>query len=160
MQHEIVDNFLPPEQFEIVRSFVVGANTAWYFQNRVGTLTDDSDYYFIHTLYHENKINSEHFAQIQPLLNLIDPKALLRIRALMYMGKPDLIEHAPHKDFPFSHKTCVFYINSNNGFTRLSDGTKVESVANRALFLDGGELHNSATCTDQDRRLVLTINYF
>ena len=60
---------------------------------------------------------------------------------------------------PFPHKGFLFYVNTNNGFTILEDGTKVESIANRALFFDSSKSHKSTTCTDEDIRVNININY-
>ena len=57
------------------------------------------------------------------------------------------------------HQGLIFHINNNNGYTILEDGTKIESIANRAVFLDTSKPHQSTTCTDQDIRLNININY-
>ena len=33
------------------------------------------------------------------------------------------------------HKTSIYYVNSNNGFTRFKGGGKVKSVANRMVSI-------------------------
>ena len=38
-------------------------------------------------------------------------------------------------------KRDIYYINTNNGYTKLEDGTKVMSVANRLLLFDGSTSH-------------------
>ena len=86
--------------------------------------------------------------------------ALVRARALLYTNQGRQIVHEKHVDFKFPHKTAVFYVNTNNGYTEFEDGTKVESVENRIVFFDGSKPHNSSTCTDQKIRVVVSINYF
>ena len=156
----IVENFLPQEFFDGMVAQLSGGSFPWFFIDHVATPLDKSDAYYVHTLYSENRSNSDVFNSITPILDLIKPKALIRCRVLSYAGKDTLIEHARHVDYDFSHNTCILYLNTNNGFTRLEDGEKVMSVANRALFSDGSVMHNSSNCTDAPRRLVLTINYF
>ena len=57
------------------------------------------------------------------------------------------------------HEVMILYINTNDGYTVFEDGTKVESVANRALFFNGKFKHAGTTCTDQPIRVVLNFNY-
>jgi hypothetical protein len=157
---KIIDNFLNEEEFDIIKKTILGEDFPWFFIDSVGTPTDFSDAYFIHTFYQNFSFNSNFSTILQPLLKKLDVKALIRCRALRYVGKEKFIEHAKHTDFNFSHNVCVFYINTNNGFTRLHDGSCVNSVENRALISDGSMEHNSSNCTDTNSRLVFTINYF
>ena len=56
--------------------------------------------------------------------------------------------------------TSIFYINTNNGGTQFSDGTRVKSVANRLVKFDCSQEHASVSCTDEDRRVLINVNYF
>ena len=53
----------------------------------------------------------------------------------------------------------MFYFNTCDGYTKLNDGTKVESVANRALFFDPSIPHQSTNCTNAKARFNININY-
>ena len=55
--------------------------------------------------------------------------------------------------------TAVYYINSNNGYTKLIDQTIVLSEENKLLTFDSNIRHTGATCTDENVRIVLNINY-
>ena len=65
-----------------------------------------------------------------------------------------------HIDFDFSHKGAILYINSCNGYTKLEDGTKIDSVANRILFFDPSTPHCSTTTSDTTARFNINFNYF
>jgi hypothetical protein len=56
-------------------------------------------------------------------------------------------------------KTAILYLNANNGYTLLEDGTKIESVKNRLLIIDGNTFHTPINQTDTDTRLVLNYNF-
>ncbi len=157
---KIIDNFLSKEEFDIIKNTISREDFPWFFNSAVAVPTDYSDSYFIHTFYQNHSFNSGFSTILQPILKKLDVKGLIRCRALRYVGREKFIEHAKHADSNFSHNVCVLYINTNNGFTRLHDGTCVNSVENRALICDGGIEHNSSNCTDTSFRLVLTINYF
>lgn len=160
MKHTVVDNFLSDDQFEGIVNLIGGNMFPWFFGGAIAHEKDGSDFYFTHSFYEDHAVNSGSFKELRPLIDKIKPKALLRVRALQYIGRDKLLEHAPHTDFLFPHQTCVLYLNTNDGFTRLNDDTCVSSVKNRALFFDGSEVHNSTNCTSKQRRIVVTVNYF
>ena len=56
--------------------------------------------------------------------------------------------------------TSIFYVNTNNGYTKFEDGTKVESVANRMLTFPANMKHIGTSCTDEQTRVVINFNYF
>ena len=84
---------------------------------------------------------------------------LLRVKANMYPSTDKIFEHAPHVDYDYSVKGAILSLNTCDGFTRLEDGTKVDSVANRMLFFDSSRPHNSSTTTNVQTRINININY-
>jgi hypothetical protein len=50
-------------------------------------------------------------------------------------------------------------MNTNNGYTYFEDGTKAKSVANRLIKFDNVMYHSGTTCTDENQRVVININY-
>lgn len=57
-------------------------------------------------------------------------------------------------------KTCVLYLNRNNGGTKFKDsGEFVQSECNRAVIFPGHLQHAGVWCTDKKLRFVLNINY-
>ena len=71
-----------------------------------------------------------------------------------------VLEPSYHTDNSFNCTTAIFYLNTNNGYTKFKDGTKIESISNRAIYFDSDLMHFGSTCTDKDFRFVLNINYF
>jgi len=70
-------------------------------------------------------------------------------------------EQTWHTDWVIStpNKTCVIYLNDNNGYTEFKNGKKILSVKNTAIVFDSNIEHRGVPATD-NRRLVLNINYF
>ena len=56
--------------------------------------------------------------------------------------------------------TSIFYINTNNGYTKFKDGTKVESIANRMITFPANMEHCGTSCTDKNIRIVINFNYY
>ena len=159
-EFRIVDDFLPIQYFIPLREYMIGNSIPLFFRPRVADANDSSDSYFTHTFYKDNVPNSSDYPILEPVLERIDYKALIRARANLYVAKKELIEHARHTDFSYRHNTVILYINTNDGFTRLEDGTKIDSVANRAVFFEGSSLHNSTNCTNEPYRINIAVSYF
>lgn len=160
-EYKIIDNFLSDEEFKIIHDQVTDYRFAWYY-NSTTAYEDEKNTTpcFGHVLYNECNIYSNFYSVIKDIiLDKLNPKAIIRSKINMYVKTKTLVEHAWHTDYDFSHKGALFYINTNNGYTILEDGTKIESIANRMLFLDTSKNHKSTTCTDEDRRINLNINY-
>lgn len=158
--YTIVDNFLPEQDHKNILDVMSGRSFAWFVSTCVGDEYDLSDVYFRHSFF-EKQVVSDQFDLIRPILDRIPDmtQGIMRARGNFYSAKETLLEHAPHIDFKAKHKGCIYYVNDNDGFTRLADGTKIESVANRAVFFDPSELHNSTNCTKGRYRINVSINY-
>jgi len=53
-----------------------------------------------------------------------------------------------------------FYVNTNNGFTLLEDGTKIPSIANSFSCFPNTTLHTAVTQTDTEIRGVINFNFY
>ena len=62
------------------------------------------------------------------------------------------------KEWP-NLKIALFYLNTNNGYTILEDGTKIESIENRLAIFDNTVIHTDCSQTDTEGRLVLNIAF-
>jgi len=158
MSHKIIDNFLDKEPFKAIQKIFTSEYFPWYFNEKVNDF--DKETYFTHMIYNEFISTSPHFNTIINLVLRLQPKSLIRIKANLYLKTKKLITHAPHVDYPFSHKGAIFYLNTNNGKTILENGKKIDSVANRILFFDASKEHSSTSCTDEKRRLNINFNFF
>ena len=162
-KHEIIDNFLPKENFNIIKNLVFNSNFNWFYRPDVNFPGIDSSnmiFYFSHSFYetvpHSNAFNiiNEH------LLSFIKIKSLIRVKANMYPNQNLKKENGLHTDYDFPHKGAIFYLNTNNGRTILNNKTKIDSVENRILFFDPSIPHDSENCTNQKVRVNININYF
>ena len=158
--YKIIDNFLPKKLFKDIQKHVT-YSLPYYYINNVSDINNSKDgYHFNHYFFGNNKVQSQDFNKIiEPILSKIKYFSLIRAKANCYPSTSKIEVHGKHKDFPFPYKGLLFYINTNNGFTILNDGTKIASVENRALFFDTSKEHQSTTCTDKFVRLNININY-
>lgn len=104
---------------------------------------------------------SDFYSMVEPLLGKMNVRSLIRMKANLVTIGNEIEEHGFHTDVEFADaKTAVYYVNSNNGYTRFKDGTVVESVANRLVAFPASMEHTGTNCTDSKTRVVININYF
>ncbi len=160
MKYEIIDNFLKKEEFIKIKNLILNPDFPWYFNNYVSGENINDSFYFTHNFYKGYVANSNKIVLLNSIISKIQPKSIIRIKGNFYPQTHKIIEHGKHVDYHFEHKGFIFYINSNNGFTKLKDGTIIESIENRGLFFDPSIEHNSSTCTNEFGRININFNYF
>ena len=162
-KYKIIDNFLEYNDFIFLKSQIENNMFPWYYsgvlQNTAQSKIDAKyNFQFVHIFYREKTQNSSQFALLDNLIEKIQPKCLLKVKANLNPISDKIVEHGYHVDF-LNVTTCVFYVNTNNGYTKFKDGTVINSVENRAVFFDSNLLHTGTTVTDQPYRIVLNINF-
>lgn len=162
MSYEVIDNVLPPQIFEGIQNLFLSNTFGWFYQSAVTGQqhSELESFYFANHLYKDCMPQNDAFNVVVPILQLLKPKALIRIKTNLYPNMGREVINEPHADYEFSHCGAIFYINTNNGYTILEDGTKIESVANRLLKFDPSKPHQSTHCTDQKVRVNINFNYF
>ena len=181
MKYKIIDNFMPDDIFENLHELLLPSDgeefkdglimkptdkVPWYYmspdmvtgEHEKGT-ADWRLFYMIHLVYAHNAL-SPFYSTLAPHLSGLYIKALMRIKINMYPNTETIKEHGMHTDFSFSHKAAILSINTCDGYTKLEDGTKIDSVANRMLIIDGNNPHSSSTTSDRPVRINININYF
>ncbi len=170
---KVVDNFLDDEWFKVMQNNIVWNNDfPLFFTGNVenGYGVDDPaagepwQYYMTHMLYNDNVPKGNLFytisSSIFPLFSVdYNMKSLLRVKVNCYPSTAEIKEHRPHVDYKFKHTAAILSLNTCNGFTRLADGTKIDSVENRLLLFDGSIEHNSSTTTDAKGRYNINFNF-
>ncbi len=173
MDYQIYDNYLPEHEFRQLQYLMTSNMIPWYHfnfivSNKEAVFEDGGDasvYHaqFVHMFYAEHEPKSNFYKDILPLLNKIQPKALVRIKANLGPATPKRVRSGFHVDFddtPDNMKTAVFYLNNNNGSTLFEDGTEIESVENRLVVFDSKLQHTGVSCTDQKARYLINLNYY
>jgi hypothetical protein len=159
----VIDDFLDDADFKKIQEHLMGSWIPWAYNPAVLSDVDDPslyDFQFTHTFYKNHKPHSDLLPLLDPLMEKINPAAVLRIKANLIPCTSELVVQGMHKDVDnYLCTTAIFYINTNNGYTIFEDGTKVNSVANRFVAFDSNVMHAGTTCTDQKIRCVINFNY-
>jgi len=159
---KIIKNFLLKEDFLKLKNIFTGNTFPWF----MGTVLTNNCKHFqhFHIFYTDQKINSNYYDFMFPILKLINPFIILRIKVNLIMKGKKIIEHGMHTDFAEKVKDCtittgILYINSNNGYTKFENGKKILSEENKFIEFDGKLMHTGTNCTDEPFRIVINFNY-
>ena len=173
MDVKIIDNFLPEEEFEgLQNSIINNDNFPLYIQHSVAYESNNEEWkkkywnwYATHIVYDNDQIVSQDaFPAIQnlfvPRIKKVHPlRSLMRIKINFYPYTDRVREHPPHVDYDFDHYGAIFSLNTCNGFTRLKDGSKIDSVENRFFIFDSSQFHNSSTTSNAQSRYNINFNF-
>ena len=156
---EIIDNFLPEEEFKSIQSFMMGGEFRWFYANG-RAFVDDGEFHMTHMFFQpEVGLNSEHLDMWNTFMNKVEAKKCERIKANLTFKTPTIELGEYHSDYS-DIKTATFYINTNNGYTEFESGVRVSSVANRVCIFDSNLQHRGTTHSEGgNQRVVVNFNY-
>ena len=161
---KVIDNFLDDKNFEILENNIL-KNTyfPWFF-------SEYTDYKgekglnkgkYLHTFYEYNNQNSSYFKLLLPLIEKLKCISLIRIKIDSNSCTNKIIEGNYHVDYPHKSITAIYYLNTNDGYTKFKKNKKkINSVKNRMVIFDSDKEHLGTTTTNAKRRVVLNFNYF
>ena len=178
---KVIDNFLDKAIFNEMQEIIMGKSFPWYHYDqpvdnyfqwdfdktpqevRAEMKRVEGYWFMVNSLYDKQRVisgkNEASVSVLKPITSLLTVKELIRAKFNFYPYHNKLIEHTWHRDTDYTHKGCLLAFNTCNGYTKFKDGTKVESVENRALFFDPSIEHTSTNTTNAPRRVNLNINY-
>ena len=170
MKYKVIDNYLDEEYFDnLVTLFTDkekrgNLTMPWFFQSSIAydNVVEDKLFYMIHILWDGGELKSPFYQKLVPLLEklgVMRSSCLIRAKANLYPNTEILHEHPMHIDYKFSHSAALLSLNTCDGYTKLKDGTKIDSVANRVLLFDPNKEHCSTTTTNVPARINININY-
>ena len=177
---KIVDDFLEQNDFDFLQNQMIGQEMVdfpWFYTENIEITEEEKNtFQFTHMFFYANKPTSHFFGEFESIFEKVYNQGILaRIKANLLTRTPKIIENTFHTDFDiigateYSHtplsdnvkqiSTSILYVNTNNGYTKFEDGTKVESVANRLVTFPANMKHKGTSCTDEKVRVVINFNY-
>jgi hypothetical protein len=161
---QVIDNLLDIPTLREIQDLFFSPYLPWYYNNDV-IFPDDGHYQFVHLFYDKDTQKSELYFRLNPILDKLNYYSMVRCKSNLLTKTECNIEHGYHIDLVnledcHKPKTSIFYVNSNDGYTKFKDGYKVESVENRLITFDSRLEHTGCTCTDENIRIVINFNYF
>ena len=152
----VIDNFLDQDSFNHFKNIITGQYFPWYFNNQK-VLEDNhlDNYQFVNTFKDGNTA--------MPLLDVFKEKLnvsnFLRAKLNCTTRTNKIFEFKSHRDLDVNCLVSIFYINSNNGYTKFENGQKIESIENRLITFNNNLKHNGTTSTNSQTRIVLNLCY-
>jgi len=163
---QVYKNFIDKIKFDDLAAVMSSHQFSWYYNNIVrketlsSNLTQNQNFQFTHTFYNFHRIQSDYFDLLTPIFEKIKPLALLRVKANLLTPTNKILEHGMHVDFTSSKVTTgIFYINTNNGYTKFENGKKIKSIQNQYVEFNSQLKHTGTSCTNAEKRLVINFNY-
>ena len=161
---KVIDDFLSPSEHEQISEYFLGPTIPWKFNEYKVDFSENTDsFQFTHMVFEPTRFPvsvEKSMEALDPLYARLRFDILVRVKANITPRTGDHDYTQFHTDTRQNNTTAIYYVNTNNGFTRFKDGTKVESKANRIVIFDAQTEHSGVTCTDEKVRVVINLNYF
>jgi hypothetical protein len=158
MSIKIIENCISKNDLQDIKDMFYSNAFAWYLQLGVNTI-DDGYTQFCHIFYNNFNQNSQNFITLKPIIDLLNPLSIIRVKANLITKTDKIIKHGLHTDQDCKCSTAIFYLNTNNGFTEFEDGNKILSEENKLVIFDNFLKHTGTSCTDKNERIVINFNY-
>ena len=170
----VKDDFLTERDFIFLNEIFFHENTTWtptwHIADPLEVSREDNydDWFLAHIIYVNNEPVSSAYKDVKEKLVAEIAKleegdfaVLTRIKANFYPHTKTVNEHKHHKYDSFARRWrgAVYCLNTCDGYTGFSDGTKVDSVANRLILFDATQDHFSTSTSNAQARLNININY-
>jgi len=160
---KIIDDFLPEEEFKVIQQYFLNDSFTWHLMPSIANKKQGLDQYqFVHTFFDVSKPYLQNYSNfLTPIFSKLKAKYILRVKANLRPRTTQGVLSDFHVDMPLNQQTAIFYLNTNNGYTKFkeNDYDDVPSVANRLLTFYGALQHCGCSATDSNYRIVLNINY-
>lgn len=153
-----IKNCLSKEDYTNIKNTLFSDYFPWYLNVGVNNPIDNYTQ-FTHTFFNNYIQNSNLLDNLKPIINILNPLALIRVKANLLTKTNEIIKHGFHTDQIFKCTTAIFYVNTNNGFTEFENGEKIYSEENKLVIFDNFLKHTGTTCTDSNERIVINFNF-
>jgi len=156
---KVINNFLETEDFNALKSFLISEDVEWHYHPKIDLKIDKE--WFNHCFFNNNEITSNAYNLVKPVIQKLESKAIVRIRANLDVRNPKTYQCSYHTDYPFECKTAILYMTDCNGGTQFKNpNKKVSCKENQIVIFDSQTQHSAITQTDAKQKIVLNINYF
>ena len=181
---EIIDIFLPTEEWLLLQEQFSSDVFPWYFGRKTHHIAQMFDpelikkekhnWHLFNLMYSNGTPLTPEYDLILGLINKINPRALIRVKANLTPVCEEIRKFEMHRDINYEETlqevislpvqvpvstTAIYYITDSNGFSYFEDGSRSESIANRLVTFPETTMHCGTTSTDNPR-IVLNLNYF
>lgn len=157
---KIIKNCLKKEEAYKIKDLLTSQSFPWFYIKGI-VFEEDNNYQFTHMFYNNFNINSNYFNILEPIINILNPSSIIKIKANLLVKDKKITEHSMHVDVNTKHsKTAVYYVNTNDGYTKFENNKIIKSEMNKLITFDSNIKHCGTSCSNEDFRIVINFNYF
>jgi hypothetical protein len=167
---QIIDDFLPKEIYQQILTEINGLNFGWFYRD-YSSVDNDNISQFVHTFYVDDKVNSDFFDLVIPIMTMFELKTNYKVKRL-HRAKANLLLNTPYKENDLkkaihqdvtnqSGISLLYYVEDSDGDTIVYNETKEKKVnqvppkANRAFIFKADQWHNATPPKEHRTRKVI-----
>ena len=160
----IYKNFLDSKKFEALENVLFGEFPWFYRDKLIDEPADKEGYFLTHTFIKNNKINSDYYGIVTPIIQKLKATNIYEIRANLYLKRPTKYFSGFHIDNDDKVNTGILYMNKSNVSTvfRNKENKVYKEILperNKLVVFNSGIFHAVYNQTDVKRRIVINLNY-
>jgi hypothetical protein len=172
---KVIDNFLEEPEFQKLFSEMSSPFFPWYYQENISADHSASrlnDYGFAHVIYSEDKINSNYYETLIPIIEKIkavtNTSKILKIRGDLTVYSKEAHIHQVHKDSLDEHIVSILYLTTTTSETIIFENTspdepfkeltRIYPKKNRLVTFNGKYYHTGKSPSDCNARILLNFN--
>ena len=151
---KIIDDFLSPFSWVPMSAALRSATFPWYYDEEFGK--------FIHLFYKNKQPTSKVGSIVNPIIKELNVKEVSKVEANL-VPKTSFRRTAEFiltSDGSLNgSKSAIYYLNTNNVYTKFDTGEKVKCIANRMVIFDSTIKHVGFSCTNEKQKILIKFNY-
>ena len=154
---KILDNYLKEDDYKTLKLIMESDEFPWFYNSE--KVIGDKGLFksqLVHIFYKDNYINSKFFNYLYPIIKKLNSLSLIHIKANLNPISHKLIKFGNHVDQDFKCKAALYYLNNNDGYTKIGN-RKVDSKGNRMVLFDADQKHYGTNSTNCNNRKLLYI---
>jgi hypothetical protein len=169
----LYENFLNKDAYELIAKSFKASSVQWYWNKNTTYHEDPNEdiFQFVHNLYSDNRVDSDLFEVVRPLLiefekvTSLKIKNIVRIKANL-LPKLNVSEEAIKKTIHTdgTNKNClslIYYVMDSDGDTVIYDDDesneieRASPIANNAIMFQSTKPHHATPPKENNRRIVI-----
>ena len=160
----VQDDFLSIDYLQLLNQITIQYDFFWCWNSVLPQEDFISDEKYnrqlVHWFYPKKGPFKDYYEVFKIIPDQLGAKEVIRMKLNCNYPTDKIIDHGFHIDTEEDSNTSIFYMNTNNGYTKFEDnGEIVKSVENRMITFDSSRRHSGSSCTDEYNRFVLNINW-
>ena len=155
----IYKNFISKKDSNLINKYFLSNSFPWYYIPNQCDYNKEDTPFLSHNFFKDEQVSSSGMFLIESIIKKLKIKKLLNVRAnLCLKGDTKCSWHVDKFTDNLKHKTAIYYVNTNNGYTEFKN-KKIKCEQNKIIIFNADKKHRSVGQTDTNTRMVINFNY-